>query len=376
MKRVAFSMIAAAGLTLALTSSAPAIPLNEGKPIDVVLCLDVSGSMQGLIDSAKTRLWDIVNELAKVKPAPQLRVGLYSYGHSTYSAKDGWVRKEVDLTTDLDEIYRKLNALTINGGEEYVARVSHAALVEQKWNEDKNALKLIFVCGNEPAHQDPSIKLEVVADLAKKKGVVVNTIYCQWGHPEELRGWQEFALACKGKFAVIEHNQRVVQVQTPYDKDLLALNEKLNKTFIGYGRLGEDKARNQLAQDANAEKAGTQAAASRIATKGGALYKNSDWCIVSRFMEDPKFDITKVPEADLPEEMRKMKPAERVEFVKKKKEEREKINKDITDISVKRQKFIDDELKKNASASDKALDTALRKMLREQAKEKGIEIPE
>src|SRR3954447_13689594 len=79
----------------------------EGKPIDVVICLDVSNSMDGLIGSAKLKLWDIVNDLGKVKPTPRLRVALYSYGNTGYDPKVGWVRKDLDLTADLDEVYRK-----------------------------------------------------------------------------------------------------------------------------------------------------------------------------------------------------------------------------------------------------------------------------
>src|SRR5687767_7818107 len=55
-------------------------PAPKAKTIDLVLCLDVSGSMNGLIDSAKHKLWDVVNDLAKIQPAPNLRVALYSYG--------------------------------------------------------------------------------------------------------------------------------------------------------------------------------------------------------------------------------------------------------------------------------------------------------
>src|SRR5438034_9833193 len=91
--------------------------------IDIAICLDVSNSMDGLIASAKVKLWDIVNDLAKIKPTPNLRVGLYSYGNDGYDAKVGWVRKELDLTTDLDDLYKKLNALTTNGGTEYGTRV-------------------------------------------------------------------------------------------------------------------------------------------------------------------------------------------------------------------------------------------------------------
>src|SRR5262245_515266 len=158
MFRFPIRMLAAALIVAGLTVSARAVPAGEGKPVDVVICLDVSGSMQGLVASAKIKLWDIVNDLAKVKPTPQMRVALYSYGHTSYDPKAGWVRKEIDLTTDLDEVYKKLNALTINGGEEYVARVCRDALVEQKWSADKNALRLIFVCGNEPADQDKQVQ--------------------------------------------------------------------------------------------------------------------------------------------------------------------------------------------------------------------------
>src|SRR5918999_4878124 len=98
--------LAVAALLLAPLTAAASPPVAEKpKAIDLVVCLDVSGSMNGLIDSAKIKLWDVVNELAKVKPTPNLRVALYSYGHTTYPANKGWVRKDLDLTTDLDEVY-------------------------------------------------------------------------------------------------------------------------------------------------------------------------------------------------------------------------------------------------------------------------------
>jgi hypothetical protein len=359
----------------AFVAPSHAVPAGEGKPVDVVLCLDVSGSMQGLVNSAKIKLWDLVNELARVKPTPQLRVSLYSYGHTTYDPKAGWVRKEIDLTTDLDEVYKKLNALTINGGEEYVARVCRDALVQQKWSDDKNALRLIFVCGNEPVDQDKQVQLKDVAALAKEKGVIINTIYCNWGKPGEELGWKQFSTDANGKYAMIEHNQQVVQINTPFDKDLLTLNTRLNATYVAYGRGGDSKKENQAEQDKNAQLAGAPAAASRVATKGGALYKNSDWCLVCRCMEDKTFDITKVPENELPEELKKMKPEERKAFIEKKIAERKKVQDEIADVSAKRGKYLGEEMKKNATASDKQLDTALKLIIREQAATKGIEIP-
>ena len=91
--------------------------------IDLAICLDTSGSMSGLINSAKQKLWDIVNDLAMAEPAPKLRVALLTYGNLGHEAENGWVGVASDLTDDLDVISQKLFALTTNGGTEYVGRV-------------------------------------------------------------------------------------------------------------------------------------------------------------------------------------------------------------------------------------------------------------
>src|SRR5260370_22264376 len=336
-------------------------PADQGQSVDVVLCLDVSGSMEALTQAARIKLWDLVNELAKVKPTPNLRVGLYSYGHNNYDPKAGWVRKDADLTTDLDEVYKKLNALTINGGEEYVARVCRDALLEQKWAEGKNALRLIFVCGNEPVDQDKQVHLKDVAALAKEKGVLINTIYCNWGHPEEESGWKVFAADAGGKYALIEHNQKVVQIATPQDKDLVRLNEKLNSTFLAFGgKDAAEKKANQTVQDQNAAGAGAPALASRVATKGGALYKNSAWCIVSKAMEDPNFDVTKVPEDQLPDELKSLTPEHPVASVKTKAAKREPIQKGIADVTPKPPTSLAAQIKNHPSPPHTPLQTPLR----------------
>src|SRR6185369_14212527 len=99
-----------AGLFVALSTLGTQAQDAKPKPkdVDVVICLDVSNSMDGLIASAKVKLWDIVNDLARIQPSPNLRVGLYSYGNDGYDMKNGWIRKELDLTHDLDALYQKL----------------------------------------------------------------------------------------------------------------------------------------------------------------------------------------------------------------------------------------------------------------------------
>ncbi len=371
----------AAALALApLTATAAPPAAEKPKTIDLVICLDVSNSMDGLIDSAKLKLWDIVNELARVKPTPNLRVGLYSYGHTSYPREKGWVRKDLDLTTDLDEVYAKLTALTTRGGEEYVARVTQAALTEQKWADGEGALKLIFVCGNEPVDQDKQVHLTDVAAQARKQGVLVNTIYCGPANHPEVPGWREFATKAGGSYANIDQDRAkrdlAANIKTPFDGELLKLGEKLNGTYVAYGKGGRDGAEKQAAQDRAAGAAAPAAAVARAETKANALYRNSTWDLVDRLKEDPKFDVTKLKDEELCEEMRKLKPEERVAYLKKKADERAAVQKQINELSARRAKFVEEERKKQPKTEgEKALDEALKGIIREQAQAKGFEVP-
>ena len=363
-------------LALALPATAAPVPAVPSKPVDLVLCLDVSNSMDGLIDSAKLKLWDVVNELAKVKPTPNLRVGLYSYGHNGYPKEKGWVRKELDLSSDLDEVYAKLNGLKTGGGTELVARVCRDALEEQKWTDEKDALKVIFVCGNEPADQDKEVSLSEVTKLAHDKKVIINTIYCGPESSHEYAKWKSLATDSAGQPAFISQDKaRQAAIATPQDKELAELSSKLNTTYVAL-KSSEKRAANQTTQDSNAGAAAPAAAAERAVSKANGLYRNDDWCLVEKLQNDPKFDISKIKEEDLPDELKKLKPEERLAYLKKKLEERVELQKKINELAAKRAKYIEEEQKKQPkNENEKALDEALRSTIRTQAKDKGFEVP-
>jgi len=364
---------------LLLAAAAPARAQEEktakAPEIDVVICLDVSSSMQGLFGSAKLKLWDIVNDLGKVEPTPNLRVGLYSYGHGSYDDRAGWVRKEIDLTTDLDEVSRKLSALTIRGNEVYVTRVCRDALRDQKWSEDKKALRVLFVCGNQSATQDAKVPLREVVELAAKKDVVINAIFCGPPNHRDAADWKRLAGMTKGHFAGINQNLSTVAVSTPHDKEIAELSKKLSATYVPYGKEGKDRSLNQSAQDHAAYQTSPGTAASRGAYKAGNLYRNESWDLVDRLKNDPKFDVKKVPDEDLTDEMRKMKPAERERYVREMLEKREALQKQIVELNQKREEFLRD-TKRAPSKADSVFDEAVRGSLREQAAAKGIKVPD
>ena len=52
---------------------------NNHPKIDVVFVLDTTGSMGGLIQTAKEKIWSIATTMASAQPAPEIRIGLVAY---------------------------------------------------------------------------------------------------------------------------------------------------------------------------------------------------------------------------------------------------------------------------------------------------------
>src|SRR5262245_58087976 len=78
---------------------------QSGKPnVEVVFCLDTTGSMGGLINAAKQKIWAISNQIASGTPTPNVKVGLVAYR----DRGDAYVTEIVDLTDDLDSIHGQL----------------------------------------------------------------------------------------------------------------------------------------------------------------------------------------------------------------------------------------------------------------------------
>jgi hypothetical protein len=87
-----------------------------------VFAIDCSGSRGPVIETAKQTVWDIVNQVAKAKPAPILRIGLYGYGNGDRTSG------KFDLSDDLDEVYKNLMAFKDEGwSEEYVGFIINKA---------------------------------------------------------------------------------------------------------------------------------------------------------------------------------------------------------------------------------------------------------
>ncbi|MGI9260970.1 MAG: vWA domain-containing protein, partial [Woeseiaceae bacterium] len=297
------------------------MPEEQGRPVDLVIALDVSGSMSGLIESTKQRLWDVVNELAQAQPQPDLRLAILTYGDPTYGAQSGYVNIDMPFTRDLDAVMQTLFSFGTNGGDEYVARAVSTSVYNLDWSNRQDAMKILFVAGNEAANQDPAISVMQATQAAASKGIVVNTIYCGSEGDEIVAGWKNVANLTNGLFASIDQNAAAVaNIATPMDAELARLNQELNQTYVAYGEQGGRYKQNQSTQDTNAATMSMPSVASRTIAKAGALYKNEDWDLVDAMEAGKAVEEMEVEE--LPEPMKAMDVAERKEYVEELAEQR------------------------------------------------------
>jgi hypothetical protein len=357
---------------LAIGTNAAADPQTADvarRDVDLVIALDVSGSMDGLIESAKQRLWDVTNDLAQARPLPALRVAILTYGRPSYGEQTGYVRVDLPFTADLDAINATLFSFQTDGGDEYVARAIQTSLDTLQWSQASDALKVVFVAGNESAEQDPQLTIQHATAAAARRGIVVNAIYCGTDNDGDARGWRQVASNTNGLYASIDQQAAAVaNVATPFDARLAELNDELNSTYIAFGSAGESGRANQLAQDSNAVAMSPAAAASRAVAKAGALYR-SEWDVVDA-IESGKA-LADISVAELPAELQALPAVEREAYVRDKTERRQDVQRRIGELAAERSRYIEEQ-SREAEGSEPGLDAAILEGIRELAAAKGF----
>lgn len=358
-------------------AKAPAIETSAKatrKPlVQIAILLDTSGSMQGLIEQAKSQLWRIVNEFAKARQdgvAPEVQVALYEYGKSSLQAERGWIRQIQPLTQDLDKISEELFALRTNGGDEYCGWVIKSAVEELAWSPGSDVYKAIFIAGNEPFTQG-KVNYAEACKAAITRGIIVNTIHCGREAEGINTKWKDGADLADGKYLVIDQNRAVVSIEAPQDKEIAKLGVELNKTYLAYGVAGKVSASRQVAQDANvaALAPASGAAVQRSVAKASANYQNSAWDLVDA-AKDKNFEISKLKSEELPAAMQKMDAGERKAFIEKNSQERAGLQAKINQLNREREQYVAQRMKEGAGTN--TLDAVVISAVREQSAKRNF----
>jgi hypothetical protein len=330
-----------------LSSAQLTLPVNPNRKIQIAILLDNSGSMQGLLDQAKSTIWQVVNSASKLtidNEIPTLELAIYEYGDEP--------KQYTNFTTDLDSISEILFGIPVRGGDEYCGQIIQKAGNELTWTTDPKDLHIIYIAGNEPFNQG-TIDYKTVIPQVCKKNIIVNTIFCG-DYMEGVRTfWQDGAQLCQGNYFNIDSNADAFHVDTPYDKEIIQWNDSLNTTYMGYGSYGLMREQKQVAEDEKNTTNGSSYMADRAASKSKAYYKNDNWDLVDKNQQDSTFVQKKLKDEELPAELKGKTQEEQKKILDEKFEERKVFQAKINELTVKREAFIAEEKKKMAETNGK-----------------------
>ena len=338
--------------------------------IEVCFVLDTTGSMGGLIEGAKRKIWSITNDLISTKPTPSIKIGMIAYRDRT----DAYTTKNFNLTDDIDEIYGHLMKFKADGGgdtPESVNQALHEAVTKMSWSKNKKVLKVIFLVGDAPPHMDykDDVKYPETCKLAVKNDLIINTVQCgKIGSTRPI--WQQIARLSEGSFVALGQTGDMVAVATPYDKEIAALSDQIGDTVIAYGNAAAiDGVTKKLARAKAApapSKADRSAALSK--SEGTVVTGHAD---LVQSIELGSVKLKDIKENKLPDKLKKMKPKEREDYIKQQSAKRTEIQKKLTELVKKRDSFVIAERKKLAGKGKKdAFDEKVAEIITEQAKRK------
>jgi len=339
--------------------------------IEVCFVLDTTGSMGGLIEGAKAKIWSIANQIIAAKPTPKLKLALIAYR----DRGDDYVTRLFDLTDDIDAVYANLQTFQAAGGgdePESVNQALHEAVTRLSWSPDRAVLKLIFLVGDCPPHMDypDDVKYAATCERAVKNDLTINTVQCG-DHAATTPVWQDIARRGEGSYAAVGQTGDMRVVATPFDAELATLNAELGRTLVPYG--STERRAGVLTKQAASEVAAAPAAADRLrytGTAGRTVLGGGD---LVDDLQAGRVKLAELKKDELPEAMRDLSEAQRSEFVKKQTEQRTQLQARVDDLLKRREAYLDAEARRTQNADrGSAFDLRVAELIREQARRKGI----
>ena len=349
--------------------------ISQAKQIELVFVLDTTGSMSGMIEATKQKIWSIATNIAKADSVPNIKIGLVAFR----DRGDAYVTKLIDLSSDLDSVYAKLMDFRAGGGgdtPESVNQALYEAVHKISWSDNSQAYKAIFLAGDAPPHMDyqDDVKYPQTIQVAQAKGITVNAIQ-SGADAYTKQQWQQIASLGQGDFFTVAQNGSAVAIATPYDKQMAELSHKLDQTRLYYGdeKTREAKRKKQAATEKLHAAAPVSSRARRStfnASKAGEANAVGEHDLVTD-VEAGRVNLDALAEERLPEALRDKSLLEKEKLVEAIKEERESLQKQIQSLAQKRSDFIRQEVEKRGGATE-SLDEKLVGTIRQQAKEKGF----
>ena len=348
---------------------------NEKPIVDVVFVLDTTGSMSGLIQTAKEKIWSIATTMASAQPTPEIRIGLVAYR----DRGDAYVTKVVDLSSDLDSVYATLMDFQAGGGgdsPESVNKALNDAVNKMSWSQGEQAYQVVFLVGDAPPHMDYNeIRYPQIVASAMEKGIVINTIQCG-NMPMTVEPWSQIASLGHGSFFQVEQAGGAVAYSTPYDEEIATLAAKLDETRLYYG--SEEDKEKAASKVAATDKLNAHASVASRARRG--VFNSSVGGTANMLGENELVDavasgdvaLEDIEAEALPAALQPMAPEEQRVYVASLAEERSELKRQIQNLSADRDGFLEKKVEEAGGRKD-SLDQKLYDAVKEQGGKAGFE---
>lgn len=343
--------------------------------VDVVFVLDTTGSMSGLIQTAKEKIWSIASTMASAQPTPDIRIGLVGYR----DRGDQYVTRVVDLNDDLDSVYAALMDFHAGGGgdtPESVNKALYDAVYKMSWTGSEQAYQVVFLIGDAPPHMDYNEeRFPAIVAAANKKGIVINTI--QAGNiPTTVEPWTTIASLGHGSFFQVDQAGGAVAFESPFDAEIAALSAKLDSTRLYYGS-DEERERMQSKVAATTELR-LLASVGALARRG--VFNAADAGRENLLGENELVDaiaeghvsLEEIDEDKLPAALKPMAPADQATYLARLANERSDLQQRIRSLADDRNEFMAKKVEEAGGMAD-SLDQKLYEAVKVQAARAGLE---
>ncbi len=355
MRHFIFGALVLAG---AAGSAQAAVPRPR---VEVTFVLDTTGSMSGLIEGAKRKIWSIAERIGDGRPRPELRIALVGYR----DVGDQYVTLVHDFTSDMDVVFERLSAFKAEGGgdtPEHVSRALSDAVHRVSWSQGR-ALRTIFLVGDAPPHIDyqDGFDYRRHAKEAVQRGITVEAIECG-GDPETARVWTEIASLAHGHFARIDSNGGMPARVTPADAELARLNRELATTVVSYGSRDEQAAASRKLE-------GRMAMAAPAAAEAASYFAKADKLAEKDLVALPEAEQKKLlaDAPNAPSPLKNKTAEEQLTYLREQRGRRDKVQAQILDLQKQREAY----LKMTETKAD-GFDEQVMQTLKERAAAVGI----
>jgi hypothetical protein len=371
------AVITRPAFAFALVSALAALPFSAtfsaalARPtVEVAFVLDTTGSMGGLIEGAKRKIWSIATAIVDSNPDAEIRMGLVAYR----DIGDDYVTKTFDLSTDIQDLYANLLELKARGGGDWPESVNEAldvAVNRLHWTPADDTRRIVFLVGDAPPHMDyaQDTKYPTTLAVAKQKDIIVNAVLAGSARDTE-RVWRDIARASNGRFIPIpQDGGQVVIIETPYDDDIIILQKEINGTVIPYGshelqRHTEDKTQ-QLSRAAPSQ-ASEMASYLNKRAKVSSEAVTGEGDLVSD-VASGRTRIGAVKDEELPAKLRALTQEQRIGELDNQMKQRKALNEKLAALVASRDKYVAEQRDKappKASSFDRVVEDTLKAQIK------------